>query len=242
MFNDKPYFEVNREERFYCALLSHALLSSLVVRERFTELIYSKFGITLRPDDFQVFLEAATLRDFWNDPGDPKAYTEETHIKRRKIICSLLSIMNISEEAIDKYIFFWTSEKQKKLWSPGRWEPKALKEAGLYELIKLRWAFNAKPDIMILSNSNALIIEVKVESGEGNIEDTGYRQLDIQVLISQLLNRFVPYFKEVNFKNTILSLNTKEGITWKEILTLIEDDKLDDFSQQCLYQLKRFYK
>ena len=83
MFNNKPYLEVNREERFYCALFGHSLLSSQVVRERFASLVQSKFQLSLKPATFEVFLEVAALRDYWNDLGNPIVYDEETHRKRR---------------------------------------------------------------------------------------------------------------------------------------------------------------
>jgi hypothetical protein len=38
---DKPYYAVNREERFFCSLLAHALLSSAYFRRSFVELISS---------------------------------------------------------------------------------------------------------------------------------------------------------------------------------------------------------
>lgn len=241
MFNDKPYLEVNREERFFCALFGHALLSSSIIRERFVKLTQSKFGITLKPAPFEVFLEAAALRDYWNDLGDPIVYNDETHRKRRDVLHSLLSVMNVAEDVVDKHHLFWTSEQHRKLWSPGRWEPKALKEAGLPELIKLRWAFNAKPDILIVSDSNALMIEGKVESGEGQDEETGYKQLEIQRLITCLLTLLVPPFKEVRFTNTVLALHPTDGISWKEVLSLLDGGGLDDFSLKCLMRLRKFY-
>jgi hypothetical protein len=40
----------------------------------------------------------------------------------------------------------------------------ALKNGGLDELIKVKWAFNAKPDILLISPESMLVIEAKVES------------------------------------------------------------------------------
>ena len=47
MFNDRPYIAVNREERFFCALTAHALLSSLVIRDRFVHLVNAKLKVSL---------------------------------------------------------------------------------------------------------------------------------------------------------------------------------------------------
>ena len=240
MFNDKPYLEINREERFYCALFGHALLSSQLVRERFAKLVQSKFSLSLQPATIEVFLEVAALRDYWNDLGDPIVYSEETHRKRRVVLTSILQMMGVPEIAIDAHHFFWTSGQHKKLWSPGRWEPKLIKESGLDELKTIRWAFNAKPDILIISDSAALMIEGKLESGEGRNEDSGYQQYDIQDLIVRLLQLLVPQFKDVMFRKTVLALNPPNGISWKDVLALVDCGGLDDFTVKCFSQLKRY--
>lgn len=240
MFNNKPYSEVNREERFYCALFGHALLSSQLIRERFAKLIKSKFGLSLKSGVFEIFLEVAALRDYWNDLGDPIVYSEETHRRRRIVITSILQMMNVPETAIDTHHFFWTSDQHKKLWSPGKWEPRLIRESGFDELIKIRWAFNAKPDILIISNSTALMIEGKLESGEGRSEDSGYQQYDIQELIISLLQLLVPPFKNLKFFKTILALDSPNGISWKDVLTIAEDGELDDFTVRCFSQLRRY--
>ena len=149
-------------------------------------------------------------------------------------------MMGIPEKTIDAHHFFWTSDQHKKLWSPGRWEPKAIKESGLDELVKIRWAFNAKPDILIISDSTALMIEGKLESGEGRNEDSGYQQYDIQELIVRLLQLLVPQFKNVKFFKTVLALNPPTGISWKEVLALVDGGGLDDFTVKCFSQLQRY--
>jgi hypothetical protein len=76
---------------------------------------------------------------------------------------------------------------------------------------------------------------------EGQDEDTGYRQLDTQILITRLLTLLVPHFKKVRFTNTVLALHPADGISWKDVLSLIDGAGLDDFSLKCLMQLRRFY-
>lgn len=242
MFNNKPYLAVNREERFFCALFGHALLSSQTIRERFSELTQAKFHISMKPATFQIFLEAAALRDYWNDLGDPLLYSDETHTKRRAVLNAILSFMNIPADVIDKHHVFWTSEQRKKLWSPGRWDPKTLAEIGLERLKQVKWAFNAKPDILIQSDSNVLLIEGKLESGEGRDEEAGYQQFEIQQLIASLMKLLVPEFENVTFTNTVLALRPASGISWQEVITMIEGGGLDDFTVRCFSQLKRFYQ
>ena len=241
MFNNKPYQAVNREERFYCALFAHALLSSQLIRQRFADLVQSKLRVVLEPATFQVFLEAATLRDYWNDLGDPFTYTPETHNKRRDVLESIFNFLGVPPEAIDKHHVFWTTDEHRKLWSPGRWKSNELANAGLDQLKKVKWAFNAKPDILILSKINALMLEGKVESGEGRDQKSGYRQLEIQEMIVNFLNLLVPQFKTINFTNAVLALCPAVGISWLEVITMVEGGGLDDFTFQCLSQLKSYY-
>ena len=241
MFSNKPFIEVNREERFYCALFGHALLSSQLVRVRFASLARTRFQLSLDPDNLEVFLEVSALRDYWNDLGDPKVYSAETHHKRKGVLVSILQLMGIPEKAIDAHDFFWTSEQHIKLWNPGRWKQKGIEQSGLDVLLTVRWAFNARPDILIVSGSDALLIEGKLESGEGRDEDTGYGQYDIQEVIVRLMQSLVPQFNDTRFQKTVLSLNRPDGITWKEVSNLIEGAGLDGFTQRCFLQLQRYF-
>ena len=145
MFNNKLYIEVNREERNYCALYAHSLLSSNKVRERFSELMKNRYSLDLDPQNFEIYLEVAALRDYWNDLGDPKKYSEETHSKRLLVLKEILIDQGINEPIINKYDFFWTKGKPKKLWSPGHWSNEGIQGSGLMTLQKIKWAFNAKP-------------------------------------------------------------------------------------------------
>jgi len=248
MFNPKSYLEVNREERFYCALFAHTLLCSQETRRNFCGFIKHKFGMILEPTNFDVYLEAAALRDYWNDLGNPVVYDKDTHFRRREVLALVLREVNVSDTAIDRHDFFWTSRQHEKLWSPGRWNPRAIKEANLDESVKSRllsvkWAFNAKPDILIISSSNSLIIEAKLESGEGLDGVTGYRQLEIQDLISRLLRCLAPQFNNSSFKNTTLEIEAKSGISWKEVLGLIRKAEIDDFTRRCFSEIaSRYYR
>jgi len=174
MFIDKPYFKVNREERFYCFLLCHSLLMSEIVREGFTNLINHKIGKILDVRDLEVYIEAAVLRDFWYDLGNPKKYDDKTHSRRQELLLYLLKkFVNLPKTVIDindnDYDFLWTKKSPKKLWNPGHWNETCIKnnKAGIEKeqvdkLCKIKWAFNAKPDIMLVSNNHVVLIEAKL--------------------------------------------------------------------------------
>jgi len=242
MFNDKPFAEVNREERFYCFLIAHAMLSSQPTRQNLVELIRNRNGIVLAPEQLQVFVEAAALRDYWNDLGDPVIYDEQTHLQRLRTLQIILAEVGVSPEELDKHDVFWTSAARKKLWNPGRWDIEALKATGLIPtgqqserknstLIDVKWAFNAKPDLMIVSPGTVLLIEAKVEAGEGR-EGSGYEQYRIQELITKLLKLLVPRFAVSNFRNLVLARRAGD-LSWADVVATVTDD-VDQFTRDCL--------
>jgi hypothetical protein len=259
MFNDKPYETVNREERFYCALFGHALLSSGAVREGFSHLVANRFDLQLDVADLSVFLEAATLRDYWNDLGDPREYSPATHGRRRAVLDELFQIVGLDADLIDRHDFFWTGTKSQpssKLWSPGRWDIPREKHTDLsFETLKhlrhLKWAFNAKPDMLLLSATAALMLEAKLESGEGVYDNADEsRQTTIQKLIATILARLVPSFLGKTIKTCTLGLrgpsdptppNTENfDFSWKEIAVCCDTPEMDDFTKRCLLSLERY--
>lgn len=250
MFTNQRYIEVNREERHFCALLVHALLSSEVARDGFTELISSKCDIKLDPDRMEIFLEAAALRDYWNKLGDSKKYEKDTRNKRRQVLNSIVEDKGYNASVIDKYPFFWTNGiygKNTKLWSPGHWNSSAIEKSPLPNLLKVKWAFNAKPDIMMISKDCAILIEGKLESPEGKYSASGQGQEETQRLIAHLLKELVPAFREVTFHNMLLALRSPKNdkwpkfITWRYVIDIINEAQLDAFTKENFEQLRIRY-
>ena len=240
MFTSKPYWQINREERFYCFLFGHALLSSRQVRENFTQMAESKFSISMDPDNFEVYVEAAVLRDYWHDLGNPIEYSEKTHTNRREVLDAILKEYKLPGTTLEVFDLFWTTPNRTKLWSPSRWSIGTLQSNGLDNLIPVKWAFNSKPDIVIVSDSTVLLIEAKVESSEGRDGQSGYRQFEVQELVSKLMKLLIPEFQNMVFWNTSLEVKTEGGISWGEILEIIDRSDIDDFSKLCLSQLQKF--
>jgi hypothetical protein len=259
MFGSEPYLDVNREERFYCFLLGHALLVSPHVRASFTAL--AQPHVALDANTLEVYVEMAALRDYWIVLGDPLEYSEETHARRRAVLEHLLSCCTLSSELIDQQDFFWTGKGDaRKLWSPGRWRlPKESSEelpyAVLQNLWNLKWAMNAKPDMLLMSPGAALIVEAKVESGEGSyggkqgsegVSKRGARaeaevftakQKDIQGLIGKLMRATIPAFRDVRISNATLGLPGREDageafdFTWEQVRVLCDTDEVDAFTR-----------
>jgi hypothetical protein len=242
MFNNKKYFEVNREERHYCALLAHAILRSAEIRKKLVKLVNARTGVCLDADVLEVYVEVAALRDYWNDLGNPVEYSDDTHSKRRTVLEMIITKRGLPCSILDEYLVFWTGEAKRKLWSPSKWNIEELKKAGLDSLIKIRWAFNAKPDIMLLSPQGILLIEAKLESGEGRKEESGYQQYEIQELIIDLWRLLIPEFQRRHIGRTTLELcPLNNGISWQEILSIIKATDLDPFTLNGLRQIEKYY-
>jgi hypothetical protein len=235
MFNDKQYFQVNREERHFGFLLMAAIIYDESFRKQFFELINERINQKLFLDynNFDdIYGEVAILRDYWNDLGDFKGAenSNETNNRRKAIIEQFLEYFNIAKDIIGKYLMFWTGEIGKsKLWFPGKWsfegieiiqDEKCLKNR---ELLRLRWACNAKPDLMIISGRSCLLIELKVESGVGT-SNFGYNQEETQDDILKLTKLTVPYFNNMNFKKIMLTKGKGGDINWDEIKSMMTDE------------------
>jgi hypothetical protein len=244
MFSDNTYSEVNREERFFCFLLGHALLMSRQVRLSFADLAQRKCNVILDPDKLEVFVEAAALRDYWRELGDPVVYSTETHERRKAVLKKIFEKFDLTEDILDKHDLFWTSTR--KLWNPNHWNEKALAEAGLDKLIKVKWAFNAKPDMLLASPESLLVIEAKVESPEGCKADVEYEQFKTQKLIGELWQLLIPKFQNRKLVNAILKVSSSiediPVIQWSEIIDLISGSDVDEFTRTAMAQLNRYYK
>jgi hypothetical protein len=244
MFSKKNYLEINREERFYCFLLAHAILSSNEFRKRLTNTIHP-FDM-LNPDNIAVYIEAAALRDYWNDLGEPLKYDVTTAQNRMKVLHEILAIYGLDDCLSNPALsFFWTSNNLIKLWNPGKWEiskeEKEILGKTKYDLMKkIKWAFNAKPDILLVSNNAVVMIEAKYESGEGKNEETGYEQLKIQRdYIGKIMRTLIPVFSNKEFKHVYLtkkdSTDEKEfvNIHWSTLKEKLRIEDVDKFTFDC---------
>ena len=270
MAGAKSYLEGNREERFFCGMLVHALLSSSLVRTQFVALVHQKGGPELCPDDLEIFIEVAALRDYWRNLGKPGGrYTERykgTETNRKILLERILrEEVDADPGLIARHsLLFRTQEPKANLWIPGHWsidgiqamidkegisedKQKALKR----KLSQVKWAFNAKPDLLLLSGKTAVLVETKLESGVGRAGE--YNQYEIQELIARLLKHFVPWFSQYDFYHALIDLGKlrQNGgrqipksrgwtcLSWGEICSIVlEDPRLDAFTRRTFEALR----
>ena len=216
------------------------------VRQGFTELASKKCNVSLDLDKLEVYVEAAALRDYWRDLGDPVDYLPDTHNRRKVVLELIFEKYSISADVLDKHDLFWTSPERKKLWNPNHWNIEALKAAELDELIKVKWAFNAKPDLLLMSPESMLVIEAKVESAEGCKADVEYKQFQTQKLISELWQLLILGFQNCKLVNAVLNVSSSlediPVIQWSEIIDLITGSDVDEFTRKAMGQLRRYYR
>lgn len=252
MFTNHSYNEVNREERHFGFLFGSAIIHNQEFAQRIFERYNFILGSDLDANTFDIFFEVAALRDYWRDLGPSDEYSSETHAKRRVVLDKILQDKGYNPSIIDQNKVFWTNGNigTGKLWCPSEWNISELHkiDKSKNDLVSIRWCFNAKPDILIVSNTSCVFIEIKIESGGGKL-NSGYDQLDVQEEISHLMKLLIPEFHNHNFFNSSLTLNDElrmKGLKWIEVIDILKttmENKLGSiYVHKCLSELLRYYR
>lgn len=153
------YDAVVREERYFCAVLYHCMLSDRDGMQRFLQLCGVKSTEEARR---KVFVEYAMARDLW--------HCLESNEAKRRFLLDHANLPKDMEDISDPKTFnerlVAGTPSPGHIQSPARW--KLDKVEGISkEARMLKWAFNVKPDIVIeLDKNEAICIEAKVESSE----------------------------------------------------------------------------
>ena len=110
------------------------------------------------------------------------------------------------------------------------------------KLRALKLAFNAKPDFLIISGREALMIEAKVESGIGSYGSSGEDQVKTQKLIAKLLMKYVPSFRGIEIVQLTLGKAVSGSkktsfdfdLTWNQISDCVDNSEVDEFTRSSL--------
>lgn len=215
MFPNHAYYEINREERHFCFLLGHALLTSVEVRHNFYALLNTKLAHSDNP--FEVYVEVAALRDYWNALGNPRTYSAQTDQARYNVLASIFRHLNLPHELLSDACFK-TTPTSKKLRYPGNWDEQALHHlVPDQRLHAVKWAFKAKPDMLLIDDQHMVLIEAKLESTEGR-DNRGYSQFVTQEHIVALLKLLTPKFRDATITHVLLEKQqTSEPTHWQHI-------------------------
>lgn len=164
------YESICREERNLAAILYHALLLPGNL-ERFLRAVQCD-DLEFVHDQAGIFFEYAYLRDLWHErKGTPE--------QARGLILKLLDIPpgsaleGCSVEEFNRYFGAVPRPSSDKIQSPGNWSigryAPNIEDPNLFLAVcRFKWAFNAKPDIVIHTSRDAAVcIEAKYASVEG---------------------------------------------------------------------------
>ena len=245
---DARYYEINREERNYAAILFASLCKPGNV-ERFLNLC----GIE-RPigDDFGIYFEYAYLRDLW--------YQIKEEGVKKEIIRGHLAVDGIDEILARPTVEINTgfgvagTPSDRYVQFPGTWSIKKYHthfpdNDDFLAVCKFKWSFNIKPDIVIQINGDAAVcIEAKYESGQGYypateaerkiFRDRGLGfvgQTDLQqYMMEGLLGIqsefiFLVYRKETSDTHRIL--------TWREVFDTLDTGDMPHFACEMVKRI-----
>jgi hypothetical protein len=180
-----------REERLFCAVLFHLLLSSRPNLQTFVDEINGQLpperALGDIGDDAGIYVEFTFLRDSWNAIGggagpEKEAVNAEKRARifdifRRSAILAHLTADSLpAAPGAFNQMFMGTRGTLAKsdIVYPGQWSVEALADSfgtdpEVYrELCRIKWSFNIKPDLVVLApDERAICVEAKLESGQG---------------------------------------------------------------------------
>jgi hypothetical protein len=245
---DLNYYEINREERNYAAILFTALCktsNSLIFLNR------CGFEINTLGPDYGIYFEYAFLRDLW--------FQLDNNEIKKDVIRNLLKIKEIdsilNKPIVEINTIFGTSGEPsiKYIESPSKWSITKYSDnfdnEDFIKVCRFKWSFNIKPDIVIhLDKNTALCIEAKYESGEGqypgskkdqmifanrDIERAGQTELQ-KYMMEDLLGIKTKFMFLVSKKD---SSSSHKVINWKEAFEILEISELPFFAQEMIKKI-----
>jgi len=227
------YFEINREERNYAAILFSALCK-LDNAKRF--LRHFNFASDVGPE-FGIYFEYAYLRDLWSGISGEES--------KKQVLRELLPIKRIAEivqlptERINHKFGVAGKPSSTSVQYPGKWSVNRFHKNfddndDFLKICRFKWSFNIKPDIVIhLDKNTAICIEAKHASGEGSypsseLEKSIFRQRKLDYVGQNELQK---YMMEdlLGVKSEFIFLVSEEAesqthrvVTWREAFASID--------------------
>jgi len=186
--SEDRFYSFLREERQFCAVLSHLLLQRGNNVGNFVDLLSNRLTAVSDPwtdrlGEAEIYVDFAYLRDKWDNLGAKAGRTRtEANESKREFIRGAFDRLGISHAPsinlaapVDEFNGQFISRQniRSDIASPHHWEVKRLHElAGGSEetfslLCKFKWSFNIKPDLVIvIPGCRPICIEAKLESRE----------------------------------------------------------------------------
>ncbi|MFV2044658.1 MAG: hypothetical protein ACC700_15665 [Anaerolineales bacterium] len=166
--SNRNYFEINREERNYAAIL-YAALCIPGNAEKFLE----SCGLSTKLDpEFSIYFEYAFLRDLWDSISNDE--TKINIIRKLLKIRGIREILELPVRDMNQRFGASGTGLSDKIQFPGKWAISKYhknfeSDIDFVRVCKFKWSFNIKPDIVIhRDKDNAVCIEAKYQSREGS--------------------------------------------------------------------------
>lgn len=248
------YFEINREERNYAAILFAALCRPGNVG-KFLRFI----GFKSDPEpDFGIYFEYAYLRDLWNDIGREEIKSEEIKkeiIRKNLTIKGIDDILRLPLVEINRKFGVGGELSSEYLQYPGKWAIVNYNKHfpdndDFLKICRFKWSFNIKPDIVIhLDKNTAICIEAKYESGEGfypssDRERAIFKEREIKKYVGQM--ELQKYMMEdlLGIKTDFMFLVSKKEksethkiVSWAEAFSCLNMDGMPNFALQMVKKI-----
>lgn len=231
------YEEINREERNLAAIL-YALLQNRDNLARFLGLVRHPVTDCAVLDEHAVFFEFAMVRDLWSTQ-----VSGDNDLARAVVLENLAPAPVYLENcSIEEFNTFWGASNPSRttIQMPARWSVPSMSNTIADNDLLLRacifkWAFNAKPDMVIRTSRNAAVcIEMKLESGVGVypsssrdkdvFEDRGLatvKQTEVQRYLMEDLLGFETTFVLLSASPS-RSSGVHKGLTWSELMRTLD--------------------
>lgn len=243
------YHTINREERNLAAILYHVLLQG---NNLITFLETISCDCIVEPEQMGIYFEYAYLRDLWFN-------IKENEIKRQ-IIYKFLKPNNLADlkrySTMEFNTYFGAVPKpsEKYIQSPSNWSISKYKETiddkeEFLKVSRFKWAFNAKPDIVIhSSHDTAICIECKVESGEGKYpqdhdEAEEFRRRGLDRVTQTSIQEYIMKLLGISTKHIYLvqkegaTSNTHTTLCWKQAFSNLNVDDCPIFIKQWIERI-----
>lgn len=245
---DKPYYEINREERNVAALLYHLLLQGDNLNSFLKLLDYDVSKVI--PSEIAIYYEYAFIRDLWNSIDKTKNEEKRDFILqyldlKEKNHSILFDKNNI--QAFNRFFGATRALSSEHIVSPANWSINDMADTikNDHELLKkvcyFKWSFNAKPDIVIHTSKNtAICIEAKWGSNEGTYTATenlkNVKQMEIQEEVMKHILKLETEFCFLVKKKPLREVSAKV-LTWKEVFKTLEYSDTLPFARQWIEQI-----
>lgn len=263
----EPYWQFNREERNYTALLYHALLSGQNLW-RFLYALQAQ-GFTpshwgpAEPERISMYVEYALPRDLWARQAKLGAEAI-VNAQRRQAVLDLLGPANrdqLEAASTAEWNTYFGANPASDKWIqfPGRWQIKKFNatiadDNEFLKTCKFKWAFNIKPDLVIhLDAERAIVIEAKYDSGESSYPPPGptrdlitrrggrpIGQTDLQeYLFRDILGIDAVHVHISRDAHTTMTGRHGHAMTWKQAFGPISDQaKMMPFVQDSINAIR----